>query len=142
MEADPSMSRQPDQRHSGRRVVLPSGKTIDVVYYDGERPARPGLPTRDQLHLCGACSSRLVYPLEWSEAGDAHWQVTLRCPNCEWAGTGVFGQSAVERLDEELDLGTEAMVRDLKRLVRANMEEQVQRFVDALRDDHIVPDDF
>ena len=24
--------------------------------------------------------------------GSTHWRVTLRCPNCEWTGTGVFGQ--------------------------------------------------
>jgi hypothetical protein len=133
------MSAQPEHRQNVRRVVLPSGKAIDVVYYDG-RPG--GAAPRPELHVCGSCGSELVYPLEWQEAGSVHWQVTLRCPNCEWAGTGVFEQPDVERFDQELDRGTAALVRDLKRLVRANMEEQVERFAQALRDDHIVPDDF
>jgi len=137
------MSAQPDHRHYVRRVVLPSGKTIEVVYFEDQGSAPAHLPTpRRDLHVCGTCSSELVYPVEWHEAGPEHWQVQLRCPNCEWSGTGVFEQHAVELFDEELDRGTEALLRDLKRLVQANMEEQVERFIDALRDDHIVPDDF
>jgi hypothetical protein len=142
-ERDATMSAQPEHRHGVHRVVLPSGKTIEVVYFEDQRSAHSHLPrSRTNLHLCGSCSSDLVYPIEWHEASATHWQVTLRCPNCEWAGTGVFEQTSVERFDEELDRGTEALVRDLKRLVQANMEEQIDRFVDALRDDHIVPDDF
>ena len=75
----------------------------------------------------------LVYPLDWEEAGATHWEVTLRCPNCEWCGTGIFEQAAVEAFDEELDRGTEALVGDLRRLVQANMEEEIERFVAGAR---------
>jgi len=135
--------------HHVRRVVLPSGKTIEVVYFEdtapiAERPM-PSLPS-DQpvtdLHLCGTCESTLVYPTEWDEAGLTHWEVTLRCPNCEWTGCGVYEQEAVERFDEELDKGTEALVRDLKRLMHVNMQEEIERFVAALDSGHILPDDF
>jgi hypothetical protein len=141
------MSHQADNHHYVRRVVLPSGKTIEVVYFDEhsavdslERPslAEVGL----DLHVCATCSSDLVYPVEWDEAGVTHWEVTLRCPNCEWTGTGVFEQTVVERFDEELDRGTEALVRDLKRMMHANMEDEIERFVLALEGDHILPDDF
>lgn len=138
------MSAQPDHRQQFvRRVVLPSGKTIEVVYFE---PAYSdhgdAAPSDAELHVCGTCSSDLVYPIDWEEAGAVHWQVTLRCPNCEWSGTGVFEQTVVERFDEQLDRGTEAMVRDLKRMVQANMEEQIDRFVDALRAGLILPEDF
>ncbi len=137
------MSAQPDHRQYVRRVVLPSGKTIEVVYFEPQQGEEAGRdPVRTELHVCGSCSSELVYPIDWEEAGTSHWQVTLRCPNCEWNGTGVFEQHAVERFDEELDRGTHALVRDLKRMVQANMEEQVERFIDALQDDLIVPEDF
>jgi hypothetical protein len=142
------MSREADNRHYVRRVVLPSGKTIEVVYFD-EIPdlvdgAVPSFTETagDDLHLCGTCDSNLVFPVEWDEAGATHWEVTLRCPNCEWTGTGVFEQSVVERFDEELDRGTEALVRDLKRMMHANMEDEIERFVHALQGDHILPDDF
>jgi hypothetical protein len=135
------MSRQPDNQPYVRRVVLPSGKTIEVVYF-GEYPEGPVTETADDLHVCGSCDSELVYPVDWEEAGHTHWEVTLRCPNCEWNGTGVFEQDVVERFDEELDRGTEALVRDLKCLMQANMEDEIERFVFALRADHIVPEDF
>ena len=140
------MSREADNRHYVRRVVLPSGKTIEVVYFDETQAldaASPGLAeVGEDLHVCGECSSDLVYPVEWDEAGATHWEVTLRCPNCEWCGTGVFSQDVVERFDEELDRGTEQLVRDLKRMMHANMEDEIERFVHALEADHILPDDF
>jgi hypothetical protein len=139
-----------DPRHYVRRVVLPSGKTIEVVYFEDQQVAGPVAATpaarHDEtvhdLHVCGSCTSNLVYPTEWDEAGATHWEVTMRCPNCEWAGTGIFEQELVERFDEELDRGTEALVRDLKRLSHANMEDEIERFAAALHDDHIVPEDF
>jgi hypothetical protein len=135
---------QPDNTPYVRRVVLPSGKTIEVVYFGdatGVDTRPPAEPVED-LHVCGSCTSELVYPVDWEEASDTHWEVTLRCPNCEWIGTGVFEQDIVERFDEELDRGTEALVRDLKRVMQANMEDEIERFVSALRDGHIVPEDF
>jgi hypothetical protein len=135
---------QPDNTPYVRRVVLPSGKTIEVVYFGDETTTAPrhtAEPAED-LHMCGTCESELVYPVDWEEASNTHWEVTLRCPNCEWSGTGVFEQDIVERFDEELDRGTEALVRDLKHLMTANMEDEIERFVSALQDGHIVPDDF
>ena len=136
---------QPDNTPYVRRVVLPSGKTIEVVYFGDETDvaaARPAPEPAEDLHVCETCDSELVYPVDWEEAGETHWEVTLRCPNCEWTGVGVFEQDVVERFDEELDRGTEALVRDLKRVMQANMEDEIERFVSALHDGHIVPDDF
>ena len=138
---------QPPQHssHNVRRVVLPSGKTIEVVYIEEQHLASFAPATGDQiqeLHVCSACDSELVYPTEWEEAGATHWEVSLRCPNCEWGAVGTFAQETVDRFDEELDRGTEALVRDLKRLMQANMEEDIERFVSALTEGHIVPEDF
>jgi hypothetical protein len=139
------MSQPPQHSHNVRRVVLPSGKTIEVVYIEEQHlasfAATGGEQTTD-LHVCEECNSELVYPTEWEEAGPTHWDVSLRCPNCEWSGTGTFEQNVVERFDEELDRGSEALVRDLKRLMQANMEEDIERFVSALSQGHIVPEDF
>jgi len=138
------MSRQPDNTPYVRRVVLPSGKTIEVVYFGDETVTAPRISQEpiEDLHVCGTCESELVYPVDWEEVGETHWEVQLRCPNCEWAGTGVFEQDTVERFDEELDRGTEALVRDLKRMMQANMEDEIERFVNALQAGHIIPEDF
>jgi hypothetical protein len=76
----------------------------------------------------------------WRSA--THWEVLLRCPNCEWSELGVYDQATVDRFDETLDNGTELLVRDLRRLVQANMEEEAERFAAALDADAILPEDF
>ena len=140
------MNQPSDNSHYVRRVVLPSGREIEVVYFDAQAaPADPetivSSPQRD-LHLCPDCDRALVYPVEWEEASPTHWEVQLRCPNCEWQTVGLYDQETVDRFDEHLDQGTEALVRDLKRLTRANMEEEVERFSCALASDAIWPMDF
>ena len=131
--------------HNGqyvRRVVLPSGRAIEVVYFESTPlPRIPVEPLAD-LHVCPECDRQLVYPVEWEEVSATHWEVLLRCPNCEWGELGVYDQMTVDRFDEELDLGTEALLRDLQRLTKANMEDETERFASALADDQILPEDF
>ena len=152
------MAPTPDNHgHELKRIVLPSGKTIEVVYFPavtGEaseleaearetasRAQQAGAPT-DELHVCVECESDLVYPTSWEEAGPEHWQVDLRCPNCEWHCSGTWSQDVVEEFDEELDRGTEVLTEDYKRLVTANMAEDIERFAQALDADAILPEDF
>jgi hypothetical protein len=143
------MSHPSDNSHYVRRVVLPSGRAIEVVYFENmpaepasQPAASPQVPSVDDLHVCPGCEQQLVYPVEWEEHDEEHWEVCLRCPNCEWRTVGVYAQDTVDRFDEELDRGTEALVRDLKRLTRANMEDEVDRFSRALAADAILPEDF
>ena len=130
-----------------RRVVLPSGRAIEVVYFENLPAHAPQRPVdapheRLDLHVCPECARALVYPVEWEEASSTHWEVQLRCPNCEWLTVGLYDQETVDRFDAELDHGTEALVRDLKRLTHANMEEEIERFSAALASDAIWPMDF
>jgi hypothetical protein len=140
------MSQSSDNAHYVRRVVLPSGRAIEVVYFeplplDDAVVPTPGDDVR-ALHLCPDCQRDLVYPVQWEEVSATHWEVLLRCPNCEWSDLGVFDQATVDRFDEELDLGTELLVRELNRLQRANMEAEADSFAAALAVDAIVPEDF
>jgi len=141
------MSHQPENTHYVRRVVLPSGRAIEVVYFDnqahhaGAQDASTERTTTD-LQRCPECEQDLVYPVEWEEASSTHWEVLLRCPNCEWERAGTYDQATVDRFDEHLDRGTEALVRDLRRLTRANMEDEIDLFVRALELDAIQPMDF
>jgi len=129
--------------HYVKRVTLPSGKTIEVVYFESAR-IEAEQPTRSHqdLHICADCSSPLVYPTEWEEAGPESWRVSLRCPNCEWTATGVFSQDLVDDFDERLDEGTEQLVCDLKSLMHANMSEEIDRFVSAMDAEALLPEDF
>jgi hypothetical protein len=133
-----------------KRVTLPSGKSIEVMYFadqaSGATPApgaQPTEPTGDQpLHVCVECGSSLVYPTDWQEAGPDHWEVDLRCPNCEWRGTGVFHQDIVESFDDELDRGIDVLLSDYRALVSSNMEDEIDRFAKALDVGAILPADF
>jgi hypothetical protein len=94
------------------------------------------------LHVCPSCDSELVYPFDWGPADRTRWRVDLCCPECEWIGGGVFSQELVDAFDEELDRGTEQLLDDLRLLARANMEDEVDRFVASLQANLIVPEDF
>jgi len=124
-----------------RRIVLPSGRTIEVLLFDGE-PAHPAASAPAGLHRCAACGSDLVHPVDWEEAGREHWDVLLRCPDCEQHTSGVFEEEAVMRLDEELDRGTGLLEETLRKLSRANFEEDIERFTRALHSDLLLPEDF
>ena len=131
-----------------RRVTLPSGRSIEVVYFEplaaeaaGAAAAASTNPV-EELHICPECDRDLVYPVDWEEASVTHWAVELRCPNCEWNEVGTFDQATVDRFDEHLDHGTEALVTDLRRLVQANMEAEAERFAAALDANAILPEDF
>jgi hypothetical protein len=131
-----------------KRVTLPSGKSIEVLYF-ADQPASPtpsaapSQPAGDQpLHVCGDCASDLVYPTDWQEAGPDHWEVDLRCPNCESRGSGVFHQDIVESFDDELDRGIDVLLADYRALVSSNMEDEIDRFAKALDLGAILPADF
>ena len=128
-----------------KRVTLPSGKSIEVLYFGEQAAVAPTAPHRtgDQpLHVCAGCSSELVYPTDWQEAGPDHWEVELRCPNCEWRGTGVYSQDVVESFDDELDRGIDVLLSDYRALVNSNMEDEIDRFAKALDAGAILPADF
>jgi hypothetical protein len=132
-----------------KRVTLPSGKSIEVLYFADQPTAAstaasaPTKPAGDvPLHVCLECDSTLVYPTDWQEAGPEHWEVELRCPNCEWRGSGVFAQDVVESFDDELDRGIDVLLSDYRALVSSNMEDEVERFTKALDAGAILPADF
>jgi len=138
--------------HQLKRIVLPSGKTIEVVYFDQvEHAAEPTeaaqarteeQQTERELHVCAECESDLVYPTTWEEADERHWSVSLRCPNCEHFEQGVYSQDECDRFDDHLEAGTDALTRDFKRLMAANMAEEIDHFVAALDADANQPMDF
>ncbi len=132
--------------HHVKRVVLPSGKTIEVVYFkdpiDEATSFVEVAEPEQELQVCGGCRSELVYPTSWEEAGPESWRVALRCPECEATREGVFSQDTVDAFDEQLEAGNDALVADLRRLGRANMAEDIDRFAAALAADAIRPEDF
>jgi hypothetical protein len=94
------------------------------------------------MHGCPNCDSILVQPVNWYEQGDGLWNFQLRCPECEWWGRDNYSRAEVDRYDEELNRGSQALIGDLRALIRANMNEEADRFAAALATDSILPEDF
>ncbi|HVR05620.1 MAG TPA: hypothetical protein VMS02_06225 [Solirubrobacteraceae bacterium] len=144
------MNSDEHQNRVRHHVRLPSGKQIEVVYLENPLPPaldrahrlQPAEPSSEPLHVCFYCAGQLVHPVDWSEAGTGRWRILLRCPECEATREGVFDQSAVEDLDDELDSATSALLSDLQRVTHANMAEEIELFARALQADLITAADF
>jgi len=110
--------------------------------YENEPKQKP--LTLDEALACkhDNCSCDMVYPIDWQKSEGALWDVTLRCPNCEDSYSGLLDTEVIEQLDMVLDRGTDSIVQDFRNLSYANMVTYVNRFVDALNGDHILPEDF
>jgi len=141
------MARKTDQSSTRQQVVLPGGHVIEMTPRANatRESGAHSVSKRSQereLHVCPECSSKLVHPTDWEPVGRARWRVDLRCPECEWFESEVHDQKIMDAFDEVLDEGTEGLLEDLSELSRAIMEEEVERFVDALDRDLVVPEDF
>lgn len=130
------MSESPNDKQAVRRIVLPSGRAIEVIRFrDADFETR-------ELHFCQSCESDLVQPVSWSESPDMHWELLLHCPNCGWSEKGTFSRTQVEALEDRLDQALSEMIADLRRLTQANMAADVDRFSSALDAGLILPEDF
>jgi hypothetical protein len=80
-----------------KKIILPSGKAVEIVYFDAdgrredEQAVRQAfdlsgpateVPAPASLEACPGCTSNLVYPVDWHEAEGDAWELELRCPNC------------------------------------------------------------
>lgn len=125
-----------NHHHTVRRIVLPSGRSIEVIRFnETESDVK-------ELCVCPTCCSDLVQPLDWCEGEAGRWELTLECPNCWWTQSGMYERQQVEQLEDKLDEGLADMIADLQRLTQANMAADVDRFIAALDADLILPEDF
>jgi hypothetical protein len=145
------MSSSDNNKGRIRRLLLPGGRTIEVVWCidhpelaETEPITQSSRFNRQDLHVCPKCKCDLVYPPPKTYHGvsETHWSVLLYCPNCDWKKRGVYDQQTVERFDEALDRGTKALADDLERLRVANMKDEIDLFVRASEADQIWPMDF
>jgi hypothetical protein len=133
------MNRKPDQR-SKQRIVLSSGRAIEVTHVDGRTRARDR--GRDAPYQCPRCRSELLQPVSWHELADERWQLTLECPDCWWSGETVYGSDQVTELEQRFEDGLSTLLREFKQLTNARAAEDLERFIAALHADLILPEDF
>jgi hypothetical protein len=106
-----------------------------------EHAAHP--PTAAPLHLCAACGEPFVVPRELLGPADgARHVVHLCCDNCGWSDVAPHALEDLERLDRALDRQTAQIVAAIELFATAHDLDRIDRFVRALRDDLILPEDF
>lgn len=126
----PAPRQHPDSRGEGRGLAGVA-----------RRAPQPRRSAQD-LHICPRCDSEFVNPVEWAPVDMRRWRVELRCPECDWREEDVHEQAVLDRFDSILDQGVASISADLEHLQASNMREEVDRFLTALRCDHILPEDF
>jgi hypothetical protein len=135
-----------------KRIVLPSGKTVEIVYYQttGSDPvisdvheieAGAELQVR-QIELCAKCGSDRVHPTDWNEVEELRWGVGGCCPARASHQVETYDAAEVERYDDVLNDATDRLIEELDRVTRENMSDAIDRFRSALENDGIMPFDF
>ena len=129
-----------------KRIILPSGKAVEIVYLQSA-PGATRLARRDarsprRSSCVPSATASSSTRLAWHELSPGRWEIERRCPECEWERPGVHGEADVQRYDALLNEGTDALIEHVEQLAHDNMAAEIERFVAALRDDHITPFDF
>lgn len=133
-----------------QRVILAQGQVIDLVCFDSSESAENVIEDimtelqrkKTELKTCPLCKSKLVYPVERSQINDIEWKVLLLCPNCSCKREMVIDRETVRELLRSTRMGRESLMRELDNMQKKNMEEEAEKFVTALNQDHILPIDF
>ncbi len=133
-----------------QRVILSQGQVIDLVCFDEDECVESIIEEimtelqkkKTEIQTCPLCKSELVYPVERCQVNDMEWKVLLLCPNCSCKREMVVERETVRELLKNARVGRESLMRELDRMQKRNMEEEVDKFICALNKDHILPIDF
>lgn len=111
--------------------------------WDGTPTSRQTTFEVPDLHLCRACGRPFVVPAAVLDVvGDDRYLVELECMNCGTAVVETHGEEVLEDLDRELDRQTADMHAALALWEVTRFREDIDAFATALRDDHVLPEDF
>ena len=97
---------------------------------------------RTRLEVCTSCDSDYVHPVEWSESGDEHWWMFLRCGECRAEREVTVADPIAQRFGNELDAAEQEIERAAARLDAERMASEIEVFAAALERDLIAPADF
>ena len=100
-------------------------------------------PTRPDLHVCNRCTRDFIVPVSVVDLIDAErCIVELACTNCGTSSLEVHDDRSLMALDRQLDRSQTLIAEAVEVLAVADDLDRTDRFVRALRDDHILPEDF
>jgi hypothetical protein len=91
---------------------------------------------------CRYCGSDLIFPLAWEATSEETWLLQVRCPDCEAAYDEALGRYTMERFVTQLHSQKRALANDLARWELALFREDVERFLNLIDEDRVLPADF
>jgi hypothetical protein len=107
--------------------------------HDARHSASSG---RTRLEVCTSCRSEYVHPVEWSESGDEHWWMLLRCGECHREHEVTVGDGVATRFNTDLDAAQREIGRAARSLDEERMADEIEVFAQALQRDLIDAVDF
>jgi hypothetical protein len=98
---------------------------------------------RSDLHVCDTCQRDFVVPVSVVDLIDhERCVIELHCTNCGTASLAVHDDRSLMELDRRLHEVQHTILEAVEVLAIADELDRVDRFVRALRADHILPEDF
>ncbi len=100
-------------------------------------------PNPTSLQECPDCHERFVIPVDVLDVEeDGRCVVELHCTNCQQTRVSSHDETELMELDDRLEATTAAMHNAIDLLEAIDEWERVERFVEALHADLILPEDF
>jgi hypothetical protein len=96
----------------------------------------------ESLRRCPDCGCSFCCELNACELARDLWRVAFVCPNCGKTWSRLLDLQALTAIDRALDEDTRVLVAELRIFEQVNMAMEIQRFIDALGADAILPMDF
>lgn len=100
---------------------------------------------RSKLTRCATCKIESVVPIMdeciHNRVSD-HWLLSLVCTSCHMRREVLVRHAQAEAFDRALDEQARLLQSAIRRFERASMEDDIQRFVNAVDADCIWPEDF
>lgn len=94
------------------------------------------------MRFCLNCNSDSMHLIEWEEDGPDHWEVLLKCGNCEVFRRDTFHQLEVEDYEEWLDDCMDEIQNAWRKSEHERMKDYCAEFIVLLNHDVIMPEDF
>jgi hypothetical protein len=95
------------------------------------------------LRTCASCHQPFVAPREvLASHRDGRHVVELQCANCGWTSIQLHDDTELVALDRALDRDSAQIEAAAEALAMTLELERIERFAHALRDGHILPEDF
>jgi hypothetical protein len=107
-----------------------------------QKPEPVAEARRRPLLMCPECGSDKACPMDWAEAGEHHWWLLIRCPECDAWVQATIGNRLAAVLDVELDRQQAPSARALSARVAEGMAADAEAFAAALELDLVDADDF